>query len=186
MTVFHLAGRYLDEGKSIAAIAVGIVISVVVSGRVSTRTAAPRRYVIATFVSLTVMVVATLQTRRAGGGLLDRNPFNHLSFGRLSSCYHPLIGPAGLFDFGSQAMLNVALFIPFGVFATLAFQRASRVVVWAVLLAIALEFIQTIFDLGVCEVLDVTHNILGAVVGVGAVVVARRPRPRISEISPRL
>lgn len=186
MNLFHLAGRYLDEGKSIAAIAIGIVLSVVVSGRVATRTAAPRRYVIATLVSLTVIVVATLQTRRAGGGLLDRNPFAHLSFGRLSSCYHPLIGPAGVFDLGSQATLNVALFVPLGIFATLAFRRPVRVIMGAFALAATLEVIQTIFQLGVCEGLDVTHNVIGAALGVGAAVVAMRLWPRIAENPTRL
>jgi hypothetical protein len=67
----------------------------------------------------------------------------------------------------SNAILNLWLFVPFALFATLATDRALIVLASAVALTGAIEVVQPITGVGVCETQDFGNNALGALVGVG-------------------
>jgi hypothetical protein len=67
----------------------------------------------------------------------------------------------------ANADLNMVLFVPFAFFATVATGRAFAVLCCSVALTAAIELIQPIAGIGVCETQDFGNNALGAVVGVG-------------------
>jgi hypothetical protein len=57
--------------------------------------------------------------------------------------------------------------VPFALFATLATDRALMVLATSVALTGAIELVQPITGVGVCETQDFGNNALGALVGVG-------------------
>jgi hypothetical protein len=67
-----------------------------------------------------------------------------------------------------NAILNMWLFVPFALFATLATNRAVAVLGSSVALTAAIELTQPIAGIGVCETQDFGNNALGAAVGVAA------------------
>jgi hypothetical protein len=67
----------------------------------------------------------------------------------------------------ANADLNFVLFVPFAFFATVATGRAFAVLCWSTALTAAIELIQPVAGIGVCETQDFGNNALGALVGVG-------------------
>ena len=67
-----------------------------------------------------------------------------------------------------NAILNMWLFVPFALFATLATKRTVAVLGSSVVLTAAIELTQPIAGIGVCETQDFGNNALGAAVGVAA------------------
>lgn len=71
-----------------------------------------------------------------------------------------------------QILANVIMFLPVGVLA-------GRIWRWRGLwvaagLSIGIELLQLITARGLCEFDDVIHNMIGAVIGVGIVVIGRK------------
>jgi hypothetical protein len=93
----------------------------------------------------------------AGGRALSINGVHPSALG---SCAWSA-GGAG----GAQALGNLMLYIPVAALATATFGHPLRVVGYVLAGAVGLETVQTVVDLGVCEVIDVTFNSLGVVVG---------------------
>lgn len=77
-----------------------------------------------------------------------------------------------------EMLMNVFLFVPFGLTAPNVLSRLKRLwpviftVVSAFILSVAIEFTQYYFHLGRCEVDDVIMNTLGAAIGANAYVMA--------------
>ena len=69
-----------------------------------------------------------------------------------------------------QILTNVVVFVPVGVLAERIWRWKGLLV--AVGLSAAIEILQLVTDRRLCEFDDVLHNIIGAVVGVGIVMVA--------------
>ena len=157
--------------------AVGLLVSVLVGRLVARRVRAPQGYVILTLFSAVLVAVAMLQVGRAGGGVLDRNPLGYVSLRRISTC--AVIGDGDLLGWDDEAKLNVLLYVPLGVFATLAFRRSVGALLCVALFAAAMEAVQTLVDAGVCTMLDIGHNVAGAAIGVGATVVVQRAVRRL-------
>ena len=67
-------------------------------------------------------------------------------------------------DIRWQVYMNVFLFIPFGFFLR---GKAIKTLLIAFVLASAIEVAQYIFCLGLCELDDIFHNTLGAMIGCG-------------------
>jgi VanZ like family len=180
--MIHLAFRMFDDGKVMAAVAVGLILSVLVSGFVAHRVGGPQRYVMLMLFSAVLVAVAMLQVGRAGGGVLDRNPLVHFSLARISTC--SLVGDGGLLRWDDEAKLNVLLYAPLGVFATLASRRPVGALMCIALSAAVLEAVQTLADAGVCTVLDIGHNVAGAAIGVGATVAVQQAVRRFRTYRP--
>ena len=67
-------------------------------------------------------------------------------------------------------ILNIALFIPFGISAPLCFSKMRKykhMALCAALVSGGIELIQLVFHLGWCEVDDVFNNTVGACIGLG-------------------
>jgi hypothetical protein len=62
-----------------------------------------------------------------------------------------------------EALLNVALLVPFALLAGLAIGRPVLVIVIAVLASAGIEAVQAMYSLGVCDSSDLVHNGVGAV-----------------------
>jgi hypothetical protein len=67
-----------------------------------------------------------------------------------------------------NAILNMWLFVPFALFATLATKRTFAVLGSSVVLTAAIELTQPVAGIGVCETQDFGNNALGAALGVAA------------------
>ncbi len=132
--------------------------------------------------SAVLVAVAMLQVGRAGGGVLDRNPLVHFSLARISTC--SLGGDGNLFRWDDEAKLNVLLYVPLGVFATLAFRRPVGVLVCTVAFAAGMEAAQALLDAGVCAVVDIGHNVAGAAIAVGAAAAAQQAVRRFRALRP--
>ncbi|HET9116544.1 MAG TPA: VanZ family protein [Pseudonocardiaceae bacterium] len=75
--------------------------------------------------------------------------------------------------------LNVALFVPFAIFGTLASRRPALVAISCGLVSAVVEFVQGATGGGECQVRDIAHNTLGGMLGVllaMAVLWLRAPR----------
>ncbi|MEU4801016.1 VanZ family protein [Actinosynnema sp. NPDC023587] len=81
---------------------------------------------------------------------------------------------------GSLARLNLVMLVPFAFFATVATRRPLTVLVLSAGLSAAVEFVQFMTGLGVCEAQDFLNNTVGAsgAVLVGALVAAVVGGPR--------
>ena len=71
----------------------------------------------------------------------------------------------------SQILTNVFMFVPIGVLAGWLWKWKGLLV--AAGLSISVEMLQMITQRGLCEVDDVIHNVLGAVIGVAVVMFVR-------------
>lgn len=71
---------------------------------------------------------------------------------------------------GLETALNIALFAPLGLFATLLSKRPWRVTGTAALLSIAIECIQPLLGIGANDLADLAANTLGALIGSGIAV----------------
>lgn len=71
---------------------------------------------------------------------------------------------------GAQMLANVILFIPWGIVIPTAFPCMRRFVwnvVGSAIFSATIEVVQLLFECGRCELDDVIHNTLGAVIGYG-------------------
>lgn len=170
--------RLLD-GKVIAALVAGFLVSAIVGVILARRTKVSPMLTVLTVFSAVAVAVATLQMGRAGGGVLDRDPLEHISFGALGRCF--AVADGGSLVSSNEASLNLLLYVPFGVFATLAFGRPSRVMAWSIALILAMEALQSVLDVGVCSVLDVAYNIAGVALAIVATVAAQWSALYLSE-----
>lgn len=75
--------------------------------------------------------------------------------------------------FGTEVRLNVALFVPLGLTATLLLKAPFRVTGVAVLLSIGIELIQPLLGVGANDLMDLAANSFGAFLGAGAAVLIR-------------
>lgn len=68
-----------------------------------------------------------------------------------------------------EALMNVLMFVPFGLLAGCAFKRIGwkKMLVASLCLSVLIEVLQFIFKRGFAEFDDVFHNILGAIIGFG-------------------
>jgi len=73
-------------------------------------------------------------------------------------------GRAGAGAVGTEVWLNVVLFVPLGLLATLLWRRPLRALGAAVLLSVLVETVQSV-SVGVADLLDVIANSLGALIG---------------------
>ena len=64
------------------------------------------------------------------------------------------------------------MFMPVGVFA--GYLWKWRGLIFAVLLSIAIELLQFVSCRGLCELDDVLHNSIGAVIGLGIVILIKK------------
>lgn len=71
----------------------------------------------------------------------------------------------------TQILTNIAMFIPVGVIAGLIWRWKGLLV--AIGMSFVIEVLQLITDRGLCEFDDVIHNTLGALIGVGLVMLIR-------------
>lgn len=71
----------------------------------------------------------------------------------------------------TQILTNIAMFIPVGVIAGLIWRWKGLLV--AIGMSFVIEVLQLITDRGLCEFDDVIHNTLGALTGVGLVMLIR-------------
>ncbi|MDO5534480.1 MAG: VanZ family protein [Propionibacteriaceae bacterium] len=149
-------------------------------------------------VGLTALVaaVATWTSRRRLGSRLRQMQFFALviSVGLILSatllrefprevCWGCLAGPAVWGDWGLQRLIdgalttevrfNVALFMPFGLSATLLWKAPFRATGAAALLSGAIELIQPLLGAGTNDMLDIASNTLGAFLGAGTAVLIR-------------
>lgn len=98
-------------------------------------------------------------------------------------CWRCLAEPAVWGDWGLQRLidgtlstevrLNLALFVPLGLTATLLWRAPFRVTGAAVLLSVVIELIQPLLGFGANDLLDVASNSLGAFLGAGVAVLVR-------------
>ena len=62
--------------------------------------------------------------------------------------------------------LNVVMLVPFAIFGTLATRRPALIAMSSVLISAFVEYVQGATGGGECQVRDIVHNTLGAVLGV--------------------
>ena len=165
------AVRLLD-GTVVVALFLGLLVSVPLGVVFARRAGRSPVLMVLTIFSVVFVAVATLQMGRAGGGVLDRDPFDHMSFSGLGRCLS--ITDGGLRLTSNEARLNLALYMPFGVFATLALGRPWRVLAWSIALILLMEGLQSILDVGICSGVDVVTNVVGVAIAIAATVAIRR------------
>ena len=70
-------------------------------------------------------------------------------------------------DLIAENIMNIIVFIPFGIFVGLAFQRIKwwHVLILILLVSLSVEFMQYFFNRGFSEFDDVLHNTLGGLIG---------------------
>ncbi len=76
--------------------------------------------------------------------------------------------------------LNVALFVPFAIFGTLATRRPALVAISCALVSVFVEFVQASTGGGECQARDIAHNALGGVLGALLAMAVLRLRARLS------
>ena len=71
-----------------------------------------------------------------------------------------------------QIIANVIMFIPAGVLASCLWN--GKGILTATGLSVGIEILQLVTNRGLCEFDDVFHNVIGAVIGVGVVMIGRK------------
>jgi glycopeptide antibiotics resistance protein len=150
-------------------IAIALVVSFVVSGRVGRALRVARPVAWLMILSLGVILAATMTPQ-----------WEALAFGARgsSSCDFSRIGLASLTEYlrFNDTSLNVLMFIPLGVaFGMIpGSRRTAAVVIAAIALPFAIETIQLLLPVldRACESADVADNLTGLVLGLGGGVVA--------------
>jgi glycopeptide antibiotics resistance protein len=71
-----------------------------------------------------------------------------------------------------QIIANVIMFVPVGVLSGLLWKWKGVFV--AAGLSLGIEILQLVTSRGLCELDDVFHNVIGAVIGVGVVMIGRK------------
>lgn len=64
---------------------------------------------------------------------------------------------------------NIIIFIPLGIYITLLTHNSkfTKTILWVFLFSLAIEIVQYIFKLGICDIDDVILNVLGGFIGTG-------------------
>lgn len=133
-------------------VAASLALTLLVRGRLATR---PRRVLFfLTALSLGVIVHVTLLREPPGGRCLEC--LNYWSTDRLLSG-----------QLGTEVPLNIALFVPLGLLATLLWRRPWRFAAFAAVLSYAIEIAQPLIGVGSNDMRDITANTFGAFVGAG-------------------
>jgi hypothetical protein len=157
------------------------VVSVVLSGPVARRLRTSRVLAALSLLSLAGIVAATFRERDLLLWLSDLG-----AVASCSDCAHlGWLTDADLWSRASQVdaawSLNVALFVPAGLFITLATHRPWRVLVALVGLSLLIEVVQDLTYVGAPDPADLVANSLGAAIGaiiaVGYLALAARLRP---------
>lgn len=73
---------------------------------------------------------------------------------------------------GVDVALNIALFIPLGLSATLLWKTPVRVIAAAALLSLTIELLQAVTGIGANDLMDLAANTLGATIGAGTATLA--------------
>ncbi|MFT4110099.1 VanZ family protein [Propionicimonas sp.] len=81
---------------------------------------------------------------------------------------------------GTDTALNIALFLPLGLFATLLWKAPFRVTGAAALLSLVIEIIQPLLGVGANDLADIAANTLGALLGAGLATTALLIRDAIT------
>ena len=71
-----------------------------------------------------------------------------------------------------QYIKNILVFIPFGLLFPI--RRWKTLLLTALIFSATIEVVQYALNLGWCEIDDMICNVLGAVIGIGLVMVARK------------
>lgn len=120
-----------------------------------------------------VILCVTLLTRTRGEQLLRLIPFSSFE---LAIVYN---------DVYKQIVMNMLLFIPFGLAFPFVFQKTKHPVLWTILLAIlfslVLETFQCVFALGEAETDDIIFNTVGAAIGTLPFMIMNRLKNRIEK-----
>ena len=72
----------------------------------------------------------------------------------------------------AQILANVIMFIPIGILTGLLWKWEG--LIFAAGLSVVIEVLQLVTDRGLCEFDDVLHNVIGAAIGIGIVMLIRR------------
>jgi VanZ family protein len=162
---------------------------VVLSGGVLLVGAAARARVAVIATGLSIAAVLALTLPPAGGWHLLATA--HWDSSLAVSALHPTRDALRAWHAGTDGLLNVALYVPLGLAATVATRRPLCSLVSAVTLSTAIELYQAGTGLRVGSAADVVSNGLGALLGagLGAVVLAARrldtPRDREQRVTSR-
>ena len=73
-----------------------------------------------------------------------------------------------------QILTNVIMFVPVGVLTGLIWKWKWKGLWVAAGLSIGIEILQPVTSRGLCEFDDVIHNMIGALIGVGVVMIGRK------------
>jgi glycopeptide antibiotics resistance protein len=137
-----------------AAIAVAVALVVTIVFRARFRTVGRRLCFFLTAVSLSGIIRLTLLREPAQGPCLSC--LTQWSADRLI---------AG--NLANETALNIALFVPLGLFATLMWKAPFRVTGIAALISLAIEITQPLLGTGANDLTDLVANTLGAFLGAG-------------------
>jgi VanZ like family len=106
-------------------------------------------------------------------------PLGHFPAGGLNPLMTLRLCTVGSFSLSHlYEQLNVALFVPFAFFGTLAIRRPALVVISCALVSVFAEFLQGATGGGECQVRDIAHNALGGVLGALLAMAVLRLRAR--------
>ena len=72
----------------------------------------------------------------------------------------------------NQILTNVIMFVPVGVLASCRWKWKG--ILAAARLSVGIEILQLITARGLCELDDVFHNVIGAMIGIGIVMIGRK------------
>lgn len=79
-----------------------------------------------------------------------------------------------LSHFICEGMLNMVMFVPIGIIATLVGWSKWRIMIGAFLLSLSIETMQRLLKCGCCEMNDVINNCLGTYIGLSVIVKIKR------------
>ncbi|MBV8996801.1 MAG: VanZ family protein [Pseudonocardiales bacterium] len=108
-------------------------------------------------------------------------PLGHFPTGGLSPLATLRVCTVGSFSLVHlYEELNVVMLVPFAIFGTLATRRPVFVTMSSMLVSAFIEYVQGATGGGECQLRDIAHNSLGAVLGVLIAVLVLRLRPKQS------
>lgn len=163
MGVIRSAGRLLTEEPTPWVLGAALVLSLVAAPRLAARLDTTRTWAFALLASTGLVLVGVLVVGRGTTLVTDAT----LDVAALRGCGTALRGGLDATAWTSaEAVLNLLLFVPLGLSATVVFGRPGAVAVALAGLAVVLEATQTLAGIGVCESVDVVRNVIGAGVGV--------------------
>lgn len=130
--------------------------------------AAGTTYLFRSRLGTTLRRVAFFAVLVSAGGILQATVLREAPHGVCLTCLAQW--PTDRFltgQLGTDVALNIALFIPLGLSATLLWQTPVRVIAAAALLSLAIELFQAVTGIGANDLMDLAANTLGATIGAG-------------------